>query len=182
MQDMEQKQYGYATFINPFPLCNHTKKITKGNIGYVQGMMDNGIAFEAELWKSASETNVSFVLPYTKLVIEERTAIKPKCSKRKTSKIVGFRMEEEVKDHGILTIGMVENGVEENIEVIEFYLEFVLGAGLVWFTGELRNGSVRYMIDELGHEVVVLNVMLKKGREIFAKTELEFNKFQYFSL
>ena len=30
----DEGEYGYATFINPFPLCNHTQEITRRNIGY----------------------------------------------------------------------------------------------------------------------------------------------------
>jgi len=44
------------------PICNHTECVSKDNLGYVQGILKNGVPFEAELWKNETSVNISVVL------------------------------------------------------------------------------------------------------------------------
>ena len=41
----------YTQVIYPMPVCNHTTaEADEHNIGYIQGITDDGIPFEAEMW------------------------------------------------------------------------------------------------------------------------------------
>lgn len=170
----------FFVFDMPFPICNHNKYISTENIGYVQGMLYEGLPFEAELWKDGKEINLTFVIPYIELEEENRVKNNQNSVSQKHSNIVGFRREEQCRSQGILTIGMVENGIENNFEVIKFYIELLEGSGVLNFTSNYQNGSVLYMIDILGNDLTVIHILIEDGDKIIATTPIEFEPFNPF--
>lgn len=80
-------------------------------------------------------------------------------------------------DCGVLAIGMVENGEEDDISVTCQYVEYLEVAGILHFTGAVRNGFVGYMTDINGTELAYIIVTLSVRGRTDAETDLHFQPF-----
>ena len=157
--------------ISGFPICNHTKYVSKDNLGYVQGVLKNGVPFEAELWKNATSLNMSVVLP-------EQFDISDKKSKPlKKDNLMGFHNQVKDVHKGVLTIGMVDGGSVTELNMTMQYVDYLKENGLVEFIGDMENGSVFYVIDVEGKELAYITVTLSEQENVFAKTALHFIEF-----
>lgn len=103
---------------NSFPICNHTRCVDKNNIGFVQGILDDGTPFEAELWRNEIGLNISVVMPDVL-----------SCQRRNNGlvegNILGFHNQEQCIRQGILAIGMVDDGVCEDLNIIINYVDYL---------------------------------------------------------
>lgn len=152
-----------------FPLCNHTVGITSDNLGFTQGIMADGTPFEAELWSDGSEVNLSVVLPEQKesLIFNSLTC----------GNIVGFHSSVSRSDGSLLCIGMVNRGEEDRIGSVQQYVKKLKDAGIVRFTTEAENGSVLYVTDKNGTDLVRIIIALQTKQGKCASTPLHFKKF-----
>lgn len=152
-----------------FPICNHTRCVYNNNIGFVQGFLDDGTPFEAEIWRNEIGLNISIVMPDVFL-----------CQRRNNGLVegnsLGFHNQEQRIHQGILAIGMIDDGVCEDLNIIINYVDFLEEKGEISFVGEMRNGVVFFVPDVEGKELVYNTVTLEED-EVFATTPLHFIKF-----
>lgn len=152
-----------------FPICNHTKCVDKNNLGYVQGIVNDGTPFEAELWRNDMGLNVSFVMPDK---VQHQRAKKELVE----GNLIGFHNQEQREHQGILTIGMVDDGICEDMDITISYVDYLESNGLISFTGNMRNGMIFYVTDIEGKELVYITITLEEDT-VFATTPLKFNNF-----
>lgn len=170
-QSGEDNRPGYYEAISSFPICNHTESVSKDNIGYVQGIMKSGIPFEAELWVNENGKNISVVMPEVFVNLgKENVSIKK-------DNLVGFHNQVDYIHNGVLTIGMVDGGVSTELDVIMQYVDYLKENGIVEFIGGMENGTVFYVTDIEGKDLVYVTVTLAEQKTIFAKTPLHFREF-----
>ena len=159
-----------------FPVCNHTQGITESNIGYVSGLFEEGIPFEAELFRYGSgdelQEEIALLLPVIKKVGNRTENIA-----YNQGTVVGFEYEINIKDLSVLTIGMVEHGQELEVDVVRQYVEFLESNDIVQFTGSMQSGSVFYFTDVNGNDFAQVHVgLITCGRQE-AITPLHFRNF-----
>ena len=151
---------------NTSPIRIHARGVDKNNIGFVQGILDDGIPFEAELWRNEIGLNMSIVMPDVL-----------SCQRIKTGlvegDIVGFHNQEQRIHRGVLAIDMVDNGVCDDLNIIINYVDFLEEKGVLSFVGEMRNGVVLFVTDVAGKELVYITVTLEED-EVFATMPLHF--------
>lgn len=153
------------------PICNHTECVSKDNLGYVQGILRNGEPFEAELWENATSVNMSVVLP------EQFDVSDMKNNPLKKDNLMGFHNQVEDIHNGVLTIGMVDSGISTELSVTMQYVDYLKENGLVEFVGGMENGSVFYVTDVEGKDLVYVTVTLSEQDRVFAETSLHFVEF-----
>lgn len=153
------------------PICNHVEFVSKDNLGYVQGILKNGVPFEAELWKNETSVNLSVVLPKQFDVSDKKS--KP----LKKDNLMGFHNQVEDIHNGVLTIGMVDGGINTELSVTMQYVDYLKDNGLVEFVGGMENGSVFYVTDVEGKDLAYVTVTLSEQDNVFAKTLLHFIEF-----
>lgn len=154
-----------------FPICNHTAGVSNNNLGYVQGILSSGVPFEAELWKNKTSVNISVVIP------EQFFESDRKCSPQKNGNLIGFHNQINNIHNGVLTIGMVDDGINTEMDATMQYVDFLKDHGLIEFVGDMENGAVFHVIDTEGKNLVYITVTLSELEEVFAKTSLHFMKF-----
>ncbi len=154
------------------PLCNHTSGITSDNLGFTQGIMADGTPFEAELWSEGADVNLSVVMPELKESSEHPIRRPLTCGN-----MVGFHSSVSCPDRSALCIGMVDRGEEDRIGMVQQYVKKLKDAGIVRFTTEVENGSVLYVTDKNGTDLVRIIVALQTGGDKCASTPLHFKKF-----
>ena len=93
---MSMKTYEEATM--DFPVCNHIKFVNENNLGYIQGIMSNGLPFEAELWLLNGIMNLSVIMPD---VINLESTRKNLLS---DGNVTGFHNEVSAVNGGVLAI------------------------------------------------------------------------------
>ena len=152
-----------------FPICNHTQFVDQNNIGFVQGIMSDGTPFEAELWRNELGLNVSFVMP-------DKLQHQRENNKLVEGNVIGFHNQEQREHQGILTIGMVDDGICEDMDITISYVEYLESNGLISFTGNMRNGVIFYVTDIEGKELVYITITLEEDT-IYATTPLHFMNF-----
>ena len=167
------QEVGYYEAIYPFPICNHVKEWNVNNYGYAQGIMSNGIPFEAELWANDNCINVSFVLPRLFLSMGNRQTLK-------RGNIIGFHTSEERYNQGILTIGMVDDGFIESYDELLQYVDVLKEQGLIEYLGQIENAAGLLCTDVEGNELVNIIVTLEEDEEELAEVYLEFREFPCF--
>lgn len=157
----------YLQFDYPFPLCNHTDGISDFNIGYAQGVTENGIPFEAELIKDAVETNLSIILPWCVDIFDCEADSMPE-----------FIIDAEPLDlNNVLTKGMIFNGRIDDTDFILGCNEFLESTGIIEFTGQYRNGYSEKYTDANGTELVRFSVTLEGNLGEVCISELDFISF-----
>ncbi len=181
---MDESGYCMESYM-AFPVCNHTVEIGKENLGYTQGIMMDGVPFEAELWTNDTETCVSFILPEEVLEIQdddeeeglwlEEVPYEEKGVPDNT--VEGIELSKESADYSVLDIGMVDRGYINEVDVIEEYVSYLEDMGLLEYTTKLRNGTLRFLTDVEGHNVVCVIISLLIDGEVQARTPLNFRAF-----
>lgn len=93
--------------VYPMPICNHTQKVGKENIGYTQGITVDGIPFEADLTFVSDEETLHVILPEIPEFYDAgengRTCFE---------NVIGYRTTETQTDYGVLKIGMADRQEE----------------------------------------------------------------------
>lgn len=162
----------YLEAISRFPSCNHTVDIASDNLGWTQGIMADGTPFEAELWANGADISLSIVMPE----FEETSGLSspklPDCGN-----VVGFRNSLGCSDGSVLCIGMVARGEDDRLEAVQRYVKKLTDEGIVRFTTAAKNGSVLYVTDENGTDLVRVTIALVINGERQAVTPLNFKKF-----
>lgn len=164
---------GYREAVKDFPVCNHNGA-HKENIGYTQGIMADGIPFEAECWACGNEKTISIIMPEIEAF---QYPEKDESGEKDQGKEKGFRSEIECHDGGILCIGMVDNGQEKAFTIIERYVRYLEENEVVLFNSTWCNGSVFYRTDILGNDLVEVKVTLKDTVEEYGDTALGFRPY-----
>lgn len=163
------EEYKFMEANSSFPICNHTQFVDQNNIGFVQGIMSDGTSFEAELWCNELGLNVSFVMP-------DKLQHQRENNKLVEGNVIGFHNQEQREHQGILTIGMVDDGICEDMDITISYVEYLESNGLISFTGNMRNGVIFYVTDIEGKELVYITITLEEDT-IYATTPLHFMNF-----
>ena len=159
------KQGWYEKAGRRIPLVGAPLGVTSDNLGYTQGIMWDGTPFEAELWTGGMDVILAVVMPETK-VSQEFLPHEPLVC----GNVAGFHNTVSCADGSVLRIGMVDRGEDVRVETIQGYVKKLVDAGLVRFTTAARNGSVRYVTDENGTDLVQVIVALTVDGERLAFT------------
>ena len=168
-------------FAYSFPVCNHTEGIGGVNIGYTQGHICDNIPFEAELFTNdLNEVVLSVVLPWIEELHPQPETIVRNGDKSigcKKGSVIGMITEKESYDNSVLTIGMVDYGQCENVDVIIAYNNLLEETAIITFKGQLRNGTLFYRTDCRGNDFVQILITLKDADRLLATTPLDFKSF-----
>ncbi len=113
------KEKNYIQSMMDFPVCNHTLGVTENNIGYVSGILDGGIPFEAELFQYGENNDLQKEISVLMPIIKNRSELD--CTQNNKGNVIGFEYEIEINDMSVLTVGMVENGQESDENTIRYY-------------------------------------------------------------
>ena len=180
----EDRTYDFTEGLFDFPRCNHSQAIEKENIGYTVGITDDGFPFEAELtryeYNGCMHEELAIVMADMGYWDDENEDVFDNGKEEESlseDKVVGFENQIEMKDYTVLTIGMLDNGQEEDSRVIRWYVDYVSEMGLVEFTTNVMNGSVFYLVDELGNDLVQIRIGLVTDDRKEATTPLSFRPF-----
>lgn len=173
--DVSEVPVGYYTSKYEYPVCNHTDGVTEINIGYVKGITAGGVPFEAELFEKEESMIMGVVMPaiFNNIYEEEDGE---ELSDENTN-ITGMHCEVEFRDYSVLDRGMVDDEVEENLDVVKDYVNFLVSNGIVTFASDLLNGTVFYRVDVLGNDLVKVLVTMREGEDVWAYTDLDFKEF-----
>jgi hypothetical protein len=91
--------------------------------------------------------------------------------------ITAMHYNVESSDDTVLDIGMVDVAVEENIEIVTNYVDFLIESGLVDFSSNMVNGTVLYQTDALGNSLAKILITMQDGDDVWAYTDLLFDDF-----
>ncbi len=153
------EHYSFTEFTAPFPVCNHIEGFEEGhNHGYVQGATGDGMPFEAELWSTDTEENISIVFPENYDMYDGIDPYEDPTAEHKTDGPIPYRRQDELMENSMLTIGMVRRERINNINVIIAYVDYFEQCGLYEFVTEYRNGSLIQMTDINGSDLLQLNI------------------------
>ncbi len=194
---------GYTEGYHDFPVCNHVVGIGPENVGYTTGITWDGLPFEAEVYSyGEGEKQIKeFAIIFPDLGVEEDDCEEYEYEfdyaeesndedkdwryteyykkKTKESNVTGFSYEIELRDFSALPIGMVDRGQESSLKIIQWYLEYVEGLGLVEFISSMRSCSVFYYTDVNGNDLVQVRTGLITNGIVEARTDLDFREFPY---
>lgn len=179
------KSYMITTY--DFPVTNHTQGVDRRNLGFIRGIMEYDIPFEAEIWKSKDELNIAFIVPSILDIADDGaekgfnpydTTDKEALYKRlEEEKISMHNYDKEGLDLGVLPIGMVDEGYEGDPFVIQNYVELLENSELIDFGSELYNGTVQYLIDVEGNSFARIIICLLDKDNVWATTPIHFKEF-----
>lgn len=155
-----------------FPICNHTAGITSDNLGWSQGIMEDGTPFEAELWASGGDVCLSVLMPEP---ADGPAVLAPEPLAH--GNVVGFHSSENRSDRSVLAIGMVDRGEEGQLEITQGYVKKLADAGIVRFITAVENGAVLHVTDENGTDLVRVTIALVTDGAKRAVTPLNFKGF-----
>ncbi len=166
---------GYYTSKYEYPLCNHTEGVTERNIGYTKGITANGVPFEAELFEKEEVLTMAVIIPAifndAYEVREEEEYL------NEQTELLGMHYKVKSFDYSVLDIGMVDDIMEENIEIVRDYVDFLVHNKIVSFASDLLNGAVMYRVDRLGNNLAKILITMCEGEEFLAYTDLDFGEF-----
>ena len=182
----------YILANKPMPICNHTECVSKDNIGYCQGIFEDGTPFEAEHYKAGKEEGLALIMPllhdledklppqdlsYSPQYLNSGSANTKDTTE--SSKVKYLKGQSEYTDNSVLWIGMAFNGMEENIEVLQDYVKYLKDNEVIRFTSPLENCAIFYCTDVAGHDFAKLNITLKEeSGAVIAETSLKFTPFR----
>lgn len=169
-QNVRNKSFYESQY--PFPVCNH-KGAEENNIGYTIGVFDDGIPFEAEIWCDDGYISMGIIMPYVDCIISDL----PQINIPSNNKLVGYHNEKRMTDFSVLCVGMVEEGYEENLTVVQEYVEYLCEKNVVEFCSNMMNGTVEYLTDRLGNSLVNVIITLGDEKTEWAIPHLNFKNF-----
>lgn len=153
----------------PMPVCNMSKLLDMKNIGYAQGVMEDGMPFVAELYfEDSGSLAMSIVLPEMPQYISDKSFFDPASSP-------DFILEGQ--DNGVLVIGMTYSEREDSFEELMYYTHYLEDMGVVKFATRVMEGSLEALMDLQGNHVVRDRITLVEDGAILAKTNLRFMPF-----
>lgn len=153
------EQYSFTEFRASFPVCNHAQGFEeKYNHGYLQGVTGDGMPFEAELWSTETEENISIVFPENFDMYDGIDPYEDALVDHKPDEPIPYQRQDELVENSMLTIGMVRRGRINNINVIIAYVDYFEQCGLYEFVTEYRNGCLMQMTDINGNYLLQLNI------------------------
>lgn len=167
---MRKEMGTYIELKYDMPCCNHTDGVSKHNIGYSVGVTGDGVPFEAELFEDGETVTMSVILPS---IFDSNPVgdIKNKMD----SNIIGFRNECLAEDFSVLDIGMVDEGEEDELDVVQQYVDYLIDNSIVSFACNMQNGSVLYRVDVRGNDLTKVVITMSEPDEMWAYTDLDFN-------
>ena len=173
--DEDEEPVGYYTSNYDYPVCNHTDGVTEKNLGFVKGITAGGVPFEAELFEKDENLTMAVIIPaiFNDAYEDEED---DELSDENTN-ITSMHYEVESVDYSVLDIGMVDDAMEDNTDVVRDYVDFLVNNGIVTFASNLLNGTVLYRIDVLGNELAKVLITMREGEELWAYTDLDFTEF-----
>lgn len=173
--DIDEVPVGYYTSKYDYPICNHTEEVTEKNIGYAQGITAGGVPFEAEMFEERENMSMAVMMP---AIFNDAYVGKEDEKLSDThSNITGMRYEVNFLDYSVLDIGMVDGPIEENIDIVKAYVDFLASNGIVIFDSDVLNGTVFYRIDALGNNLAKVLITMREGEDFWAYTNLDFKEF-----
>ena len=161
---------GFLLTDKPFPVTNHTRDINQNNLGWIRGITDDGYPFEAEHWIEDETEGLDIIMP----IIHEREESAP----NEEDAIVPFNYEVWTPSGAVLCIGMLSDGVEEDLAIIKTYIDYLKSISMVFYTGIMENGYVEYLIDTAGNSFARISITLYENDEEIAFTPLQFIPFK----
>lgn len=179
----KEKNICYVTANAPYPCCNHTEDIGEENLGYAQGITNDGIPFEAELWETEADgKNLSIVMADLPALYTEayedylKYGMKEETAEERLASQPGNNTTHT--DASVLTIGMIMEEDDLPTEITAAVTAYMETVGLVRFPGRCSNGAVRFFIDMNGNRVIQNIINLDSAfSEAEAETDLVFKPF-----
>ena len=171
----QEQAPGYYETKYDFPVCNHKEQIGDDNIGFSIGITASGVPFEAEIHTDGENMSLTVIMPsiFDPNAVDEDTE-----EDKEDGNILGFRNTYEMVDNGILDIGMVDDGEEDDDNIVKKYVGFLEDAEIVSFASNILNGTVQYRVDVLGNDLTKIIITLKEGDDFWAYTDLDFRSFK----
>jgi hypothetical protein len=157
-------------------MCNHTKGVTAENMGFARGVTVSGVPFDAEVTSKNGVMMLAVVIPAIFNDACDDVDADSKLS-NENGHITAMHYELESSDDTVLDIGMVDVAVEEDIEIVTNYVDFLIESGLVDFASNMVNGTVLYRIDALGNSLAKILITMQDGDDVWAYTDLLFDDF-----
>lgn len=159
----------YIVLTGEFPVTNHVA-VDEGNLGWAKGVFDDGIPFEAELWKYEGHTNITIMIPAEYKVMRVNDDVE-------NDNVVQFQMSSEYVNGGVLPVGMASLGHEMDDEVIHNWVYYLEEKNFINFVDEWRNGSVQYVVDINGNVFCEIIVELEDEDMVYASVDIDWNEF-----
>lgn len=169
---LSSPQKNYVEAIHPSPVCNHTSEIGSENIGFTQGVLADGVPFEAELWETADGHRCMNVV-LSDCIEADSTDGDP----LQQGNAIGLRWGEQATNHSVLTVGMAIRDLDISLEETIFYTSYLERMGLLSFVGEQCNGYVQTLTDVEGNDLIAVAVSLSEPEHLYATTPLSFRPF-----
>lgn len=183
----------------PFPETNHTQFVDEHNLGWTRGIMTPisdmdqiqdsdlaqrdtetksqvGIPFEAEWWKEDGYEGISVFVPIQDYEPSEKQYYVVS-SPDLDSEIAYLNYNIESTDYSVLAIGMVIEGEEPELNIIQSYVKLLTGNTIIEFTGSMENGAVQYLTDVNGNTFARIMITLEDDAGRYGECYLKFEDF-----
>lgn len=174
--DKESECVCYFISKYEMPICNHVSCVTDDNVGFTMGIMKDGTPFEAEIFTYEKDrvknVDIGVMLP-----VLHGTSTCEEDEEDDDETVTEYRYSETAINNGIMYIGMVEEYEEDNLDIIQYYVRYLVENGIIKFYTNYENGYVYYYTDQRGNmfAYVVINIMVDDN--VVAYTMLDFNDF-----
>ncbi len=159
----------YIIMYGEFPVTNHADA-DEGNLGWVKGVFDDGLPFEAELWEYEGHTNVSILIPADCRDIEGN-------ANWEDNDIIQFHGKRKSVNGGVLVVGMVSLGFETDDNIICNWIDYLEEKEFIDFIDEWRNGAIQYVVDINGNTFCEIIVELENENRVYAEVDIGWNEF-----
>lgn len=169
MKPVEEMNLGYYELAYEMPLCNHKEGLSDKNIGFAQGVTYDGVPFEVELTDDGKVQTLCVIMPS---IYDSNPVDEP--DEEDENNLIGFHFDIDEMDYSILDIGMVDEGEEDEMSVIQKYVDFLVDHEIISFASNVQNGSVFYRVDSLGNDLTKILITLRESEDIWAYTDLTF--------
>lgn len=171
---------GYIQSSYDFPMCNHIRDVGPENIGYTTGITEDGFFYEAEVYEYEQQgrqfRELAVVMSDMKYMIYD---FGDGDDSIPDPQIKGYTNKYDLIDHSVLAIGMGERGREDALDITMWYVDYLEAVGIVEFTTNVRNGSLLYLTDERGTDLVQISIGLVTNGLEEATTPLKFREFYH---
>ena len=164
---------GFIKILQEFPVTNHLEEVGSGNLGWVRGVFDDGLPFEAELWEHDGEKNVSVLVPIDCPI----SPVGIDKEDNETENLVPFQTEQQYVNGGVLAVGMILLGDETDDKILYSWVYYLEEKGLINFIGKWMNGAVQYVEDRNGNTFAQIIVELEDEDMVYATMDVQWNEF-----
>jgi hypothetical protein len=145
-------------------------------MGFARGVTISGVPFEAEVTSKDDVTTLAIMIP---AIFNDARADKDRKQDATgaDNRITAMHYDVESLDYTVLDIGMIDDGIEENDDIMTDYVGFLIETGLVEYVSNMVNGTVLYRIDALGNNLAKIMITMQDGDDVWAYTDLLFEDF-----